>query len=70
MNATLENVCRTAVKEKLALCTKAHQLFFNRMYAHKNLDQAFEITVDKMPAEKLSRALDQIEATLKKKVKA
>ena len=66
MNQTIETFSRETLKEKLALCTSAQQLFFKRMYSHKNLEADINDVVDRMPTDKISWALTQVEKTLEK----
>lgn len=67
MNENLQQYARNWLKENLAKCTAAEQHLFKRMYSHNNLDATIEEAVDNMDESKLDRAMQQVEATLKKK---
>lgn len=64
MNDQLEDYARETLKEDLALCTDAQLLMFNRMYSHKNLDASIDEVVSNMDADKLDRAMQQVQRTL------
>ncbi len=65
----LNTTARAELKEGLSLCTEEQQLLFKRMYAGGKLDKNINSVVDSMPTEKLDWAMQQVEATLKKKRK-
>ena len=54
MNNELQTFARDNLKKKdLAQCTDEQQLFFKRMYSHKNLKADINNIVDNMPEDKL-----------------
>jgi hypothetical protein len=53
----INKFARDTLKELLAQCTEAQQAFFLRLYPDGP---------DKMPQEKIPRAIEQCEATIKK----
>lgn len=64
MNDKLALLSRQLIKEGLKqLPEKCHALF-KRMYGNSNLN--IDDVVDSMPVSKLSRAMDQVNATLEK----
>lgn len=67
MNNTLTQFARNNLKEGLKQCTEAQVHMFKRMYSHNNLELPINEVVDNMPAEKLDRAMEQVEATLAKR---
>lgn len=50
---------RVEIKRLLHLLNEDNRYTFNRMYAPNNLDQDVDLTVDNMPAKRLSWALQQ-----------
>jgi hypothetical protein len=66
MNDELQAYARETLKKWLAQCTEAQQMLFKRMYAHGKLDLPIDKVVELMPEERLSRAMEQVEATLVK----
>lgn len=69
MNSVEVAELHAGVRTKILLCTSEQQLFFKRMYSHKNLEKDILDVIDGLPIEKLKRALSQIETTLNKKTK-
>lgn len=68
MNAIVIESAKKELKELLSLCTEPQVLLFKRMYCHKNLDFTVDQAVDQMTdINKISRALDQVQATLAKR---
>ena len=65
MNNELQTFARDNLKKDLAQCTDEQQLFFKRMYSHKNLKADINNIVDNMSEDKLDWAMQQIERTLK-----
>ena len=65
MNNTLQSFAKNQLKEGLKQCTEAQQLLFKRMYSHNNLTLSIDDVVDKMPEDKLSWAMEQVEKTLR-----
>ena len=61
---------RQQIKEGLAKCTESQRIMFRRMYAQGDLSKPIDEVVDDMPPVKLDRAMEQIEATLRKMEKA
>lgn len=66
MNSQLSGFARQTLKEGLKKCTQEQQLFFKRMYSHKDLDKDISEVVDQIPDEKLDWAMQQIQRTLDK----
>lgn len=66
MNNQLSNFARDTLKLGLQKCTPDQQLFFKRMYSHKDLDKDINYVVDQIPDEKLDWAMQQIQRTLDK----
>ena len=66
MNTQLQDYARAELKKGLAQCTEGQQFLFKRMYAHGNLELPIDEVVDKMDEDKLNRAMEQVEATLRK----
>ena len=64
MNKTLESSGKLLLTRLLSKCT-VEQDMFKRMYAHRNQGSPISACVSMMDLEKISRALDQVEATLK-----
>jgi hypothetical protein len=64
MNQKLQEFARNEIKEGLAKCTESQQSFFKRIYSFKNQKLSIEEIVDKLPDEKLSNIMDQIERTI------
>ena len=67
MNKTLQDFARRKLKKGLSKCTPEEQYVFKRMYIQGDLPVTVYDVVDKMPDDKLSWALDQVERTLGKK---
>ena len=65
MNSQLASYARKKIKEGLSELTVKHQMFFKRLYSHKNRDLSIDTIVDKMPEEKLNQALNQVQNSLK-----
>lgn len=66
MNDTLQQFARNELKAGLAKCTPAQQDLFKRIYANGKLDLPINTVVDRMPEEKLDRAMDQVGRTILK----
>ncbi len=66
MNKLLQKYARQQLINGLGQCTEGQVLIFKRMYAFKHLDWNIEKVIEAMPDEKLDRAMEQVEATLKK----
>lgn len=64
MNKQIENFARNTLKEGLAQCTEEQQLFFKRMYSHKNLEMPINDVIDGIETEKLDWAMEQVRRTL------
>jgi len=69
MTETLRRAAHTILKEGLAQCTDRQQMMFKRMYCHANLDLSIDSAVDQMEDGKIDRAIEQVEATIRKNVK-
>lgn len=70
MNDTLQQFARTFLKAELAKLTPENHRIFKLMYSHKDLNVPINDVVDKMPAEKLSWAMEQVKASVAKLEKA
>lgn len=66
MNEVLQQFARNELKAGLAKCTPAQQDLFKRIYANGKLDLPINTVVDRMPEEKLDRAMDQVARTVQK----
>jgi hypothetical protein len=68
MNRELAAYARKQIKEGLALLPAENQLFFKRMYSHKELDKPIDDVVDAMPDDKLVLcwAMSQVANTIAK----
>lgn len=64
MNDQLQEFARSELKAGLAKCTDGNRRMFNRMYSHEDLDADVNNVVDRMPADKLESAMDQVRRTL------
>lgn len=60
------NCARDELKEGLAQCTVDQRQVFKLMYSHKDLTLPIEKVVDNMNEDKIERAMDQVERTVKK----
>jgi len=81
MNEQLQQFARQTLKEGLAQCTEAEQLFFKRMYVpwaleiinqnrkmtDEELNTPINEVVDKMPDDKLDWAMQQVQRSINKK---
>lgn len=56
------------IKVLLSKCNEEQQMTFKRMYAHQQLQSPIDEVVNKMPEDKLDRAMVQCERTVKKNV--
>ncbi len=63
MNIELEQFARKTLKEALIKLPDAHQRMFKRMYSHKDLEKDINQVVDDMEADKLDRAMQQVQNT-------
>ena len=66
MNKQLQDFARAELKKGLAQLPEGLQLFFKRMYSHKNLDIDINSVVDGMPFEKLDWAMEQVRRSIEK----
>jgi hypothetical protein len=66
MNKTLEQFARNQLKEGMAKLPEGHQHTFKLMYANGDLSMDINTVIDKMPAEKLDWAMEQVERSIKK----
>ena len=64
MNNQIQEFARNELKAGLAMLPEKNQLFFKRMYSHKNLEADIDEVVDAMPEEKLDQAMQQVQRTL------
>lgn len=67
VNNKIQEFARNDLKKGLAQCTEAEQLLFKRMYAGGDLEMPIDDVVDKMDAEKLDWAMQQVDRTLAKR---
>lgn len=58
-------LARSAIKEGLLECTEQQQIVFKQMYSPGSSDLPIDEVVDKMDADKLGWALQQVENTRK-----
>lgn len=65
-NQTLINTAKKILKDLLAECTPEQQLFFKKMYSHKNLELDINLAVDQMDPNKMDHAITQAEYTVEK----
>lgn len=66
MNKELQEFARNTLKTGLAKLPEGWQMKFKRMYSHNNLDADINDVVDAMNAEKLDRAMEQVERSIVK----
>lgn len=66
MNQHLQDFARNFIKERLKRLPADQQLFFNRMYSHKNLGATVDEAVDAMEPSKLDWAMTQTETSYNK----
>ena len=66
MNETMEQFARNKILEGLSVLESRHHLLFRRMYSHDDLNRSLEEVVRRIPLDRLSLALTQIENTAKK----
>ena len=65
MNKQLQNFAREELKKGLSQLTDKHHMVFKRMYSHENLALPIDDVVDKIDADKLDWAMQQVERSLK-----
>jgi len=70
MNNQLQKFARDQLKAGLAKLPESNQHFFKRMYSHENLDATICDVVDAMTEEKLDWAMQQVQRSLDKEIKA
>ncbi len=56
------------LKNLLAQTTEEQQMFFKRMYSHKDLTMPIEVVVDNMPEDRINWAIQQVERTVNKNI--
>lgn len=66
MNNRIIKFCKDYLKENISKCSERQQLIFKRMYANKKLDLDIDLVIDKIPDDKLSWAMEQIDNTILK----
>ena len=69
MNKRIINFCKNYLKENISKCSDEQILIFKRMYSPKNLDLDINLVIDKIPDDKLSWAMEQIDNTILKNLK-
>lgn len=67
MNNTLQEFARKTILAGLLKLPENEQLFFKRMYSHKNLDMPIELVVKGLPEVRLDWAMEQVRRSLEKK---
>ncbi len=67
MNEQLQQFARTQLKKGLSQLNESQQLFFKRIYSHRDLEAPIDDVVDAMLEDKLDWAMQQVERTLKRK---
>jgi len=66
MNDQIQEFARQSLKDGLAKCTEGHQGVFKRMYSFDDQSLSMDEVVDRMPAEKLDWAMQQVQNTIRK----
>ena len=66
MNDPIQHLARQTLKDSLAQCTEGQQGKFKRMYSFKDRNLPIDVVVDRMPAEILDWAGQQVRETLDK----
>jgi len=66
MNEQLQQFARQELKNGLSQLPEAWQMTFKRMYSHKDLEANISDVVDRMPADKLDLAMQQVQRSLEK----
>lgn len=66
LNQEIQDFARQKLKTGLAELPDGWQLKFKRMYAGGKLNREINDVVDSMPQDKLSRAMEQVEASIRK----
>ena len=66
MNNTLQEFARKTILDGLLKLPEGQQLFFKRLYSHKNLDTPIEEVVKRMPEGKLNWVMEQVRRSLEK----
>jgi hypothetical protein len=66
MNDQLQQFARKTLKDGLSKLSEDYHVRFKQMYSHDSLSLPIQEVVDKMPAEKLDWAMEQVQNTLRK----
>lgn len=66
MNDQMQQFARQTLKNNLARCTEGQQGRFKQMYGFKIRNLPVDVIVDRMPADKLDRAMEQVQRTVDK----
>ena len=64
MNDQLQKFARQTLKDGLAQLPKKNQLLFKRMYSHDDLEAPINDVVDKIGADNLDWAMQQVQRTI------
>ena len=64
MNDQIQQFARQTLKDGLAQCTEGQRNKFKQMYSFKDRSLPVDVVVDRMPAEKLDWAMQQVQSTL------
>ena len=64
MNTTIQRFARQSILDGLSQCTDGQILMFKRMYSHRDIEKDIKGAVADMDAEKLDRAMEQVEAAV------
>ena len=64
MNKRIVTFCKNFLKTNIKQCSEGQILLFKRMYSCKNLNLDIDKIIDKIPDDKLSWAMEQVERTL------
>ncbi len=65
MNKQLQDFARAELKKGLSQLADKHHMVFKRMYSHENLALPIGDVVDKMDADNLDWAMQQVQGSLK-----
>jgi hypothetical protein len=60
---------RRKLKNLISQCTDIQQLFFKKMYSHKNIELPIDQVIDNMGDDKIDWAISQCETTINNNLK-
>ena len=66
MNDQMQEFARQTLKDSLANCKAGQRDKFKQMYGFKIRNLPMDVIVDRMPADKLDRAMEQVQRTVDK----